>query len=119
MYAAIQQIAPQATLRLFTGDIVDHAVWLVSQSQNMVDINGAYTRMSGLPRVYGVLGNHEAAPVNAYPPLGWMLLPANSGFMMRLLRPGVNGLMLQRNKKSTNLVHTHQKYRIAISASYR
>jgi len=76
MYAAIQQIAPQATLSIFTGDIVDHAVWLVTEDQNMIDINDAYTRMSGLPRVYGVVGNHEAAPVNSFPPLGLNVTPS-------------------------------------------
>ena len=48
MYAAIQSIAPNAALTLFTGDIVDHAVWLTNETQNMKDINDAYTRMSGL-----------------------------------------------------------------------
>jgi len=69
MYQAIQTIVPNASLTLFTGDIVDHAVWLVTESQNLLDINDAYSRMSGLKQVYGTLGNHEAAPVNAFPPL--------------------------------------------------
>lgn len=68
MYAAIKSIAPNAALTLFTGDIVDHAVWLVNQTQNIKDINDAYSRMSGLNNVYGTVGNHEAAPANAFPP---------------------------------------------------
>jgi sphingomyelin phosphodiesterase len=68
MYAAIKQIAPNAAFTLFTGDIVDHAVWLTNQTQNIKDINDAYTRMSGLPPVYGVVGNHESSPTNAFPP---------------------------------------------------
>ena len=68
MYAAIKQIAPNAAFTLFTGDIVDHAVWLTNQTQNIKDINDAYTRMSGLPTVYGVVGNHESSPTNAFPP---------------------------------------------------
>jgi sphingomyelin phosphodiesterase len=68
MYAAIKQIAPNAAFTLFTGDIVDHAVWLTNETQNIKDINDAYTRMSGLPPVYGTIGNHEASPCNAFPP---------------------------------------------------
>jgi sphingomyelin phosphodiesterase len=59
MYAAIKSIVPNAALTLFTGDIVDHAVWLTNQSQNLLDINNAYSRMFGLTNVYGVVGNHE------------------------------------------------------------
>lgn len=67
MYSAIKTIAPNAALTLFTGDIVDHAVWLASKAQNIQDINDTYSRMSGLNNVYGTIGNHEAAPVNAFP----------------------------------------------------
>jgi sphingomyelin phosphodiesterase len=67
MYAAIKSIVPNAALTLFTGDIVDHAVWLVNKPQNIEDINDAYTRMSGLNYVYGTIGNHEASPANAFP----------------------------------------------------
>lgn len=67
MYAAIKSLVPDATLTLFTGDIVDHAVWLANETQNLKDINDAYSRMSGLTRVYGTAGNHEAAPVNSFP----------------------------------------------------
>ncbi|KAE8441924.1 hypothetical protein EG329_004182 [Mollisiaceae sp. DMI_Dod_QoI] len=68
MYAAIKSIAPNAALTLFTGDIVDHAVWLTNKTQNIKDINDAYSKMSGLPNVYGTAGNHEASPCNAFPP---------------------------------------------------
>jgi sphingomyelin phosphodiesterase len=68
MYAAIKSIVPNAAFTLFTGDIVDHAVWLTNETQNIKDINDAYSRMSGLPNVYGTAGNHEASPANAFPP---------------------------------------------------
>ncbi|KAI1470003.1 sphingomyelin phosphodiesterase [Daldinia caldariorum] len=69
MYAAIQAVAPNAAFAVFTGDIVDHAVWNTSESQNAFDINDAYGRMAraGL-RVYGTAGNHEASPANSFPP---------------------------------------------------
>lgn len=70
MYAAIHSLVPDAAFALFTGDIVDHAVWNTTQPQNTLDINDAYARMnrSGLPLVYGTTGNHEAHPVNAFQP---------------------------------------------------
>lgn len=68
MYAAIKSIVPNASMTLFTGDIVDHAVWLDDKSQNIKDINDAYSRMSGLKNVFGTAGNHESAPVNAFAP---------------------------------------------------
>jgi sphingomyelin phosphodiesterase len=37
MYNAIKTIVPDAKFTLFTGDIVDHAVWETSKSQNTFD----------------------------------------------------------------------------------
>ncbi|KAI9640694.1 hypothetical protein NHQ30_011003 [Ciborinia camelliae] len=68
MYAAIKTIAPDATATLFTGDIVEGAVWLVNTTSNVVNINDAYSRMSGLTNVFATTGNHESAPVNSFPP---------------------------------------------------
>lgn len=70
MYEAIEQVAPNAAFVLFTGDIVDHAVWNTTQAQNTIDINDAYSRMAALGKtVYGTIGNHEASPTNAFPTL--------------------------------------------------
>lgn len=68
MYAGINAIAPDAAFTIFTGDIVDHAVWLVNQAQVTTDINDAYSRMASLPHLYTTAGNHEASPVNAFNP---------------------------------------------------
>lgn len=69
MYAAIKQVAPNAAFSIFTGDIVDHAVWNTSQAQNTLDISNAYNRMAVLDTpVYGVVGNHEVSPTNAFQP---------------------------------------------------
>ncbi|XXH00467.1 hypothetical protein Hte_006812 [Hypoxylon texense] len=69
MYAAIREIAPDAAFSLFTGDIVDHAVWDTSEPQNARAIRDAYDRMAraGLV-VHGTAGNHEASPANSFPP---------------------------------------------------
>ncbi|KAI0835266.1 putative acid sphingomyelinase [Hypoxylon sp. FL0890] len=69
MYAAIRDIVPDAAFSIFTGDIVDHAVWDTSQFQNTLDIADAYSRMAGAGMlVYGTAGNHEASPANSFPP---------------------------------------------------
>ncbi|CAJ2508167.1 Uu.00g093530.m01.CDS01 [Anthostomella pinea] len=69
MYAAIQDIVPGAAFSIFTGDIVDHAVWNTSKAQNTLDITGSYGRMDkAVMLVYGTAGNHEASPSNSYPP---------------------------------------------------
>jgi sphingomyelin phosphodiesterase len=70
MYAEIHEQFPNAKFSIFTGDIVDHAVWNTTQAQNTFDINDAYGRMnsSGMRLVYGTIGNHEMSPTNLYPP---------------------------------------------------
>jgi sphingomyelin phosphodiesterase len=70
MYAAIQELVPNAAFTIFTGDVVEGAVWLVNETEVTNDLNDVYnTRMpSYLNLVYGVVGNHDAAPVNSFPP---------------------------------------------------
>ncbi|KAI1818166.1 Metallo-dependent phosphatase-like protein [Poronia punctata] len=71
MYAAIGKIVPDAAFSIFTGDIVDHAVWNTTEAQNTFDVTDAYNRMAAAGMlVYGTAGNHEASPANSYPPLG-------------------------------------------------
>lgn len=70
LYAAIEQYAPNAAFALFTGDVVEGAVWLVNQAEVTSDLNSAYSAMSSGLRmpVYAATGNHDAAPVNSFPP---------------------------------------------------
>nr|UBK24972.1 phospholipase C [Mariannaea pinicola] len=69
MYNAIKEIVPDAAFTIFTGDIVDHAVWNTSQSYNTEQITNAYGLMSdNLGTIYGTAGNHEAHPANAFQP---------------------------------------------------
>ncbi|KAK7743069.1 hypothetical protein SLS62_010701 [Diatrype stigma] len=80
MYAAIRRLVPDAAFALFTGDVVDHAVWNTTRAQNTLDIEDAYGRMAAaLPLspvtesplvVYSTAGNHEADPTNSFPPTG-------------------------------------------------
>ncbi|GAM83788.1 hypothetical protein ANO11243_017780 [Dothideomycetidae sp. 11243] len=70
MYDAINQFAPDAAFTIFTGDVVEHDIWLVNEAEAISDINDANTRMKAkLNLVYPVVGNHESAPVNAFPPM--------------------------------------------------
>lgn len=66
MYAAIKNVAPNTAFTLFTGDVVDHAIWETSQAQNTKDIQDAYGRMTGLGNIYGTIGNHEQSPLNDF-----------------------------------------------------
>jgi sphingomyelin phosphodiesterase len=68
MYAAIESLVPDAAFTIFTGDVVEGAVWLVTDSEVQNDLDSAYNKMSSLNLVYGVVGNHDAAPVNSFPP---------------------------------------------------
>ncbi|PWY91733.1 acid sphingomyelinase [Aspergillus sclerotioniger CBS 115572] len=70
MYAAIKELVPDSSFVIFTGDVVEGAVWLVNETEVTNDLNDAYnTRMSDyFDLVYGVTGNHDTAPVNSFPP---------------------------------------------------
>jgi sphingomyelin phosphodiesterase len=68
MFAAIRETVKNPFVTLFTGDIVDHAVWNTTQPQNTIDIQDAYGRMTGMGAIYGTVGNHEQTPCNALQP---------------------------------------------------
>ncbi|KAF9078780.1 Metallo-dependent phosphatase-like protein [Rhodocollybia butyracea] len=59
--------ATNTSFSLFTGDIVDGAVWLVNQEDVTNDINlfGEDFRLKS--PVFPALGNHESSPVNCFP----------------------------------------------------
>ncbi|KAJ5532815.1 acid sphingomyelinase [Penicillium frequentans] len=64
MYEAIQTLVPDAAFSIFTGDVVEGAVWLVNETEVTNDLNDAYnTRMASyFSQIYGVIGNHDVAP---------------------------------------------------------
>ncbi|KFA53631.1 hypothetical protein S40293_10201 [Stachybotrys chartarum IBT 40293] len=69
MYAAIRELVPDAAFAIFTGDVVDHALWATTQASNQWAVSEAYRNMAkSLQLVYGTAGNHEAHPTNAYQP---------------------------------------------------
>ncbi|KAL6886765.1 Metallo-dependent phosphatase-like protein [Trichoderma evansii] len=68
MYAAIESLVPDREFTIFTGDVVEGAVWMVTDAEVTNDLNDAYTRMQALGKTYAVTGNHDACPVNSFPP---------------------------------------------------
>ncbi|KAI0477086.1 calcineurin-like phosphoesterase [Xylariaceae sp. FL0804] len=69
MYAAIRQLAPNASFSIFTGDVVEGAVWATTDAEVTADLDSAYGRMQALGHpVYGAVGNHDSSPVNSFPP---------------------------------------------------
>lgn len=46
LYTAIQQFAPKASFAMFTGDVVEGAVWLVNQTEVTSDLKDAYSDMA-------------------------------------------------------------------------
>ncbi|PMD54294.1 sphingomyelin phosphodiesterase [Hyaloscypha bicolor E] len=68
LYSAIESLVPDNAFTIFTGDVVEGAVWLVTDTEVTNDLNDAYTRMKRLGQAYAVVGNHDASPVNSFPP---------------------------------------------------
>jgi sphingomyelin phosphodiesterase len=69
MYAAIKKLVPDAAFTIFTGDIIDHAVWNTSEPHVETQVEHAYAKMDeSLGIVYGTAGNHEAHPTNSFQP---------------------------------------------------
>ncbi|TVY71539.1 Sphingomyelin phosphodiesterase [Lachnellula suecica] len=68
LYAAVESLVPDRSFTIFTGDVVEGAVWLVTDTEVTNDLNDAYTRMKSLGQSYAVVGNHDTSPVNSFPP---------------------------------------------------
>jgi len=68
LYSAIKTLVPNNSFTIFTGDVVEGAVWLVDKVEVTNDLNDAYTRMKGIGQTYAVIGNHDTAPVNSFAP---------------------------------------------------
>ncbi|KAG8161267.1 hypothetical protein KVR01_009531 [Diaporthe batatas] len=68
LYEAIQDLVPERAFTIFTGDVVEGAVWLVTDEEVTDDLNDAYGRMKGIGQTYAVIGNHDSSPVNSFPP---------------------------------------------------
>jgi sphingomyelin phosphodiesterase len=83
MYNAIKEIVPGRAFTIFSkchvqipklmimflaaGDIPS-TEWTATPEVVVFDITDAYNRMNSLGVLYGAVGNHEASPVNEFPP---------------------------------------------------
>ncbi|CDR46236.1 RHTO0S12e01882g1_1 [Rhodotorula toruloides] len=65
MFRAIDKLAPNKSFTIFTGDVVESAVWAVDQAHVSDDLLRWDEDMQSPS--YPVVGNHDVAPVNAFP----------------------------------------------------
>ncbi|BGP27692.1 hypothetical protein JCM10295v2_006667 [Rhodotorula toruloides] len=65
MFRAIDKFAPNKSFTIFTGDVVESAVWAVDQAHVSDDLLRWDEDMQSPS--YPVVGNHDVAPVNAFP----------------------------------------------------
>ncbi|BGP43548.1 hypothetical protein JCM10449v2_007589 [Rhodotorula kratochvilovae] len=65
MFRAIDHFVPNKSFTLFTGDVVESAVWAVPESLVRSDMEAWHDDMQ--PVSYPVIGNHDVSPVNAFP----------------------------------------------------
>jgi sphingomyelin phosphodiesterase len=68
MVAAIKAYTPAPAFTIFTGDVAAHDIWLVDQAEVEEDLSTTHTQMLDLGLVYPAVGNHDTAPINAFPP---------------------------------------------------
>ncbi|TKA54510.1 hypothetical protein B0A53_03203 [Rhodotorula sp. CCFEE 5036] len=65
MFRAIDRFVPNRKFSIFTGDVVESAVWAVERPVVTNDLELWHQDMQ--PVSYPVIGNHDVAPVNAFP----------------------------------------------------
>ncbi|CCM06931.1 uncharacterized protein FIBRA_09243 [Fibroporia radiculosa] len=69
MLQAVERFGADARFSLFTGDVIDHAVWEVSEvgvSRDMQTFSDQMAARLNAP-LFPALGNHESAPTNSFP----------------------------------------------------
>jgi len=68
LYQTVKHVAPDSEFMFFTGDLVEAAIWDVTQPEVTGNINDVYQRLqkNGFEKVYAVVGNHDVAPVNVF-----------------------------------------------------
>ncbi|GAA6057978.1 hypothetical protein JCM3770_004596 [Rhodotorula araucariae] len=65
MFRAIDHFVPNKSFTIFTGDVVESAVWAVPETLVRSDMEAWHMDMQ--PISYPVIGNHDVSPVNAFP----------------------------------------------------
>lgn len=70
-FDAIDRFVPNRAFTLATGDIVEGAEWQTTNQEIVYDVSFTYNLMSSLLGfVFPAIGNHDANPVNSFPPAG-------------------------------------------------
>ena len=70
-FEAIRQFAPNRAFTISTGDIIEGAEWETTNAEIISGITFTYDLMESLlGMVYPAIGNHDANPVNSFPPEG-------------------------------------------------
>ncbi|GJF00288.1 sphingomyelin phosphodiesterase [Phanerochaete sordida] len=66
---ATEQFAPDAAFTLFTGDVVEGAVWLVNETEVTNDLAAFNAEMAAKLKgpIFPAIGNHDSVPVNSFP----------------------------------------------------
>ncbi|KAK5745900.1 hypothetical protein LTR17_001029 [Elasticomyces elasticus] len=68
-YAGINEFAGDRAFVISTGDMVEGFTWGTSNTEIVADVSDIYHRMrQSLGVVYPAMGNHDANPVNSFPP---------------------------------------------------
>lgn len=69
-YQAAASLAPDRAFTITTGDIVEGATWLITNSEILFYI-AMYNRLrASIGQVFPTMGDHDANPVNSSPPDG-------------------------------------------------
>ncbi|TFY55311.1 hypothetical protein EVJ58_g8329 [Rhodofomes roseus] len=69
MLEAAERFGAGARFSIFTGDVIDHAVWDVDEEnvpRNMLEFTDQFAQKLSAP-LFPALGNHESAPTNSFP----------------------------------------------------
>ncbi|KAG5930426.1 hypothetical protein E4U42_001349 [Claviceps africana] len=92
MYDAIQKVAHDAEITIFTGDIVERQVWHTTPKSNMESIKAAYERMKErFPQFCPAVGNHESSPANWFPKREMLTKKYNIEWLYSLLTKAWKG----------------------------
>ncbi|EKM50588.1 uncharacterized protein PHACADRAFT_263949 [Phanerochaete carnosa HHB-10118-sp] len=69
MLEAAQQFGSTANFTLFTGDVVEGAVWLVNKTEVTNDLEAFNAEMASKLKapIFPAIGNHDSVPVNSFP----------------------------------------------------
>lgn len=70
-FHAVAELVPERAFTITTGDIVEGFTWGTSDQEVLYDVSDSYAQQSAvIGQVFPAVGNHDANPVNFFPPAG-------------------------------------------------